>query len=807
MKTHTIAAVAGLALALCSQAEPTLWFDAEIDQMSDWPAQGPWSYTDNVTISGGKLVLENATNLTYTAASPKSLGAQTVIIESQMLFTAYDFDDMPEPPENIRAGLIVVDDGESTNYYGLVTNVWTKFTGGPAPDLTNPVTVKMSLLSDMVQYMVGSAVLTVNGQSWLAYNPPANNINVSEVLYKGTGEVCSLVGTTDALPEVQVTLSWPSSLASVSYTVDGVAGSALTVDDGTAAISAVPGSTIVLTGSVGAGYPSKTVTGTVSGNGTFELPAVDISYYFPLTATAGQDGSAEHPYEIANAFGLNALKDAVKNVAAARSLCYLQTANIDMSTAGAFAGIGTYNATPTDGTPFTGTYDGGGYKIANVTMTARNYGGIFNQVNGGMIKNLAVENISVAPDATGEYGFAIIGNAGNGATLKNLVATGSFGSQQKPGTHNMAGIAIRLSAGGTGTLVQNCTNNAAIYGTYTKLAGICAITQVKVSGGVVTFDGCANNGSLVMPSGSTAGRDGLAGIVGYASDATVLVNCSNTGTMTTPLANAKIGELIGYSYAGYTLTDQGGNSGDATKKLVCEQAGTINGFKYATVSGNVATTVTTLAEGNTYLLEGNVAASETPVFTLAAADDTIAFDTALGYTFAGTVAAAEGLEVNDETVGTVTTYTAASAAPTALDPASGVTSVTIEAADEVAATNAVVITPPTGVSDAAAYRALFDIAAKGAGEEGKFVVSINGIKEEVVEGVNADVVNVFSGDTSVTVPAGLYYRITTGTSLPISGSGAATLSDGTAETVTKPGTTQGFIKVELDAQSFGAAVQ
>ena len=121
--------------------------------------------------------------------------------------------------------------------------------------------------------------------------------------------------------------------------------------------------------------------------------------------------------------------------------------------------------------------------------------------------------------------------------------------------------------------------------------------------------------------------------------------------------------------------------------------------------------------------------------------------------------------------------------------------------------NAVVITPPTGVSDAAAYKALFDIAAKGAGEEGKFVVSINGIKEEVVEGVNADVVNVFSGDTSVTVPAGLYYRITTGTSLPISGSGAATLSDGTAETVTKPGTTQGFIKVELDAQSFGAAVQ
>jgi hypothetical protein len=405
-------------------------------------------------------------------------------------------------------------------------------------------------------------------------------------------------------------------------------------------------------------------------SGAFEVPQSGgyktyQANLFPRTVTAGQNGSAEHPYEIADVDDLQALQLALDVTNIYNACCFVQTADIDMSSAGAFAGIGTYNTAgggnpATGGVSFCGTYDGQGCKISNVTFTDRDYAGIFNQVNGGTVQNLTVENVTFVGTGS-KYCGAIIGNAGNGATLKNLVAAGSFGSAEKPGNHNMAGIAIRLSGGGTGTLVQNCTNNAAIYGTYTKLAGICTLTQVKESGGAVTFDGCVNNGALTMPSGGTAGRDGLAGIVGYASDATVLVNCSNTGAISSTLASAKVGELVGYSYAGYTLTDQGGNSGDATKKLVGYQDGTINGFKYAMVDNGVATTVTTLEEGNTYLLEGNVAASETPVYEFTEAG-TIAFDTALGYSFAGTVDAdpnyANVISVTDATSGSVTTYTA-----------------------------------------------------------------------------------------------------------------------------------------------------
>ena len=383
------------------------------------------------------------------------------------------------------------------------------------------------------------------------------------------------------------------------------------------------------------------------------------------------DGTAAKPYQIATADDLIALKDAVLANEYVRSLNFVQTADIDMTSAGPFAGIGVYDANPSLGTPFTGTYDGQGFKISNVTMTARNYGGIFNQVCGGTIKNLTVENISVEYGATGEYGYAIVGNVGgDGALLQNLVAEGSFLSDLTPGTHNMAGIVVRACGGGTyGALVQNCTNNAAIYGNYTKLAGICAITQYKINGAAITFDGCVNTGYLYS-SYKSDNATGLAGIVGYVSDDTALIGCSNTGAVfdTSGINHmGVIGGLVGQAYD-HTLTDGGGNStvvASLSKMIGTRRSSaTVNGFQYAAVDNNdVATTVAppyTLAAGNTYLLEDNIYVSQTPVFTFTEAG-TISFDTNLGYGFAGTVDSDRSklMPVTSEIVGLVTTYRAA----------------------------------------------------------------------------------------------------------------------------------------------------
>ena len=149
----------------------------------------------------------------------------------------------------------------------------------------------------------------------------------------------------------------------------------------------------------------------------------------------------------------------------------------------------------------------------------------------------------------------------------------------------------------------------------------------------------------------------------------------------------------------------------------------------------------------------------------------------------------------------------AAVVPTGIDPEAGTVEVTVTAVSEEAAIAGVLVTPPTGSgADAAEYKALFNFTAvETSAGSGEYTVTLTGIKEEVVTGVDTSAVTLLTGSASegtITVPAGLYYRITPSTALPISGTPVSGLSTGASETVTKPGTTQGFYKVELSATPF-----
>ena len=102
-----------------------------------------------------------------------------------------------------------------------------------------------------------------------------------------------------------------------------------------------------------------------------------------------------------------------------------------------------------------------------------------------------------------------------------------------------------------------------------------------------------------------------------------------------------------------SLPVQGTNKGNATVAS-CNVA--TNGLNFATVDGDVATFVAddALALNGSYKV---MTTGATATFAFAEAG-TIAFDTAL-FTPTYAITAAEGLDLTDATVGTVTTYTAA----------------------------------------------------------------------------------------------------------------------------------------------------
>ena len=369
--------------------------------------------------------------------------------------------------------------------------------------------------------------------------------------------------------------------------------------------------------------------------------------YFPRTATAGQNGSFAHPYEIADVDDVLALRDMVAE-GIGTDRCFRQVADIDMTSAGAFEGIGT----------FSGVYDGGNFTISNLTFTTRTYAGLFNEVTGGTIRNLKIRNIGFPSSATGKYGGApFVGKAERGTVLRNLVAQGSIGTSARPFTHNAAGIAIRLN----GTQVLDCTNAASIFGTYTKAAGIAAFTQNEYDANswTTTIARCAHVGSVTS---TASGVDGVAGIIGYVNEHLELRGCSVTGSVSGP-SGARVAPLVGRAY-GFRIGAGGVMVASADCPPVAligdntnpSQAPEVAGLTYATVSDGWATFVSdaNLTCGGTYRVLLDQTSATTFHFTH---PGKIAFDTVLS-PFNGKVTAAAGLPITRTTSGTITTYTA-----------------------------------------------------------------------------------------------------------------------------------------------------
>ena len=466
---------------------------------------------------------------------------------------------------------------------------------------------------------------------------------ITSLAFSGTGSVDDLV-LSDFDPALSVyTLTWGEGFDSVSFTTNGVAGAALVPADGEYQFQAPEGLEVVLTGNTGYRTIEVSVTGSSS---AISLEGVSgIAKYFPQTATAGQDGSAENPFEIPNLAALQALQAMVADTTNCFGLCFLQTADIAMDAP--WPGIGIpngkdiYNTDEFQNGAFRGTYDGGNFTVSNFQMVGvagnpasetegLDYCGFFNSAYQATICNLKIAYAGdrFAADTTAstkESGATFVGVA-NGSTLRNLTTLAGTVSCSK-GFGGISGYTT------SGTVIDSCTNNVNMTSlANNKCGGIAMITQ---GGSAVTISNCQNNGT--MTTGSSNSEYGA--IVGYVGLNTTIADCETT-----------VGRFLKHQSG--TVTLQGVNKGDATVASYHGMA--TPGLNFATVEGNVATFVAddALAAGNTYKVMGP---SATATFAFAE-PGTIAFDEALSApTYAIT---APGLALTDATDGTVKTYTA-----------------------------------------------------------------------------------------------------------------------------------------------------
>lgn len=236
-----------------------------------------------------------------------------------------------------------------------------------------------------------------------------------------------------------------------------------------------------------------TFTGEVINNGTITGGTFSVGITgTPALATGS--GTETDPYQIGTAEGLKWFRDKVNSATktADTQICAELTKDIDLS-GEAWTPIGIGGAFYAGTPPYSGTFDGKGHTIKNLSIdSSAHYVGLFGYVYGGTIRNLTVSGSVKGSEHTGG-----IAGAANGGTF------------------------------------ENCANQCAVQGGTT--GGIIGFATEE---GTLIVRDCYNVGSITTTTGNSVG-----GIIGQCINTSGTIrNCYNAGTVT---GTASVGAIIG----------------------------------------------------------------------------------------------------------------------------------------------------------------------------------------------------------------------------------------------------------------------
>ncbi len=266
------------------------------------------------------------------------------------------------------------------------------------------------------------------------------------------------------------------------------------------------------------------------------------------------DGSKAHPYRVATVADLKVVGSGVGGWTLDK--CYVQTADIDMAGSGKWTPIGS------DFAPFTGSYDGRGYVIRNLTLEEVDYQGFFRVIGtGAELTDIHLE--SVRCEGANQMGW-LVGNMLDG-TVTGCSAEGSNSGYCKYG----GGLISQVTAGS----ISRCYSAGGLSGSIYDVGGLIG----------------TNLGGTVNDCYSTAA---VSGTSNRYSGGLVAVNK---------------GVIIRCFSAGYVRGGDGDDTGAAVGGLIASNSGTVTDCYYdTTISGQSDTgkgeskTTTEMQDQSTY---------------------------------------------------------------------------------------------------------------------------------------------------------------------------------------------------------------
>jgi len=291
--------------------------------------------------------------------------------------------------------------------------------------------------------------------------------------------------------------------------VSGLTAANITITNGTGVVTkgTLSGSgttyTIGLTNVTAQGN----VTVSVENFGTFTVtnnPQTVAVYRSPFTG----DGTSSSQWLITNATELNKLSELINAGTAPYADAgkyYRLENNLNLT-------IVQNNVTPigTSSNPFKGNFEGNNKTISGITINrTSDDNGLFGYVDGGIIRNLGLTNVSIK--GGGHTGGVAGYIKGSGARITGCFVTGTI-SGGGSGYSGIGGIAGALR---TGAIISDCYTTCSVSGTEGSI------------GGIVGFGGFNGENCTVTKcyaTGAISGKEFVGGIIGTMINGTVS-NC------------------------------------------------------------------------------------------------------------------------------------------------------------------------------------------------------------------------------------------------------------------------------------------
>ena len=298
-----------------------------------------------------------------------------------------------------------------------------------------------------------------------------------------------------------------------------------------------------------------------------------ITVEAPALVAASQIEQVDGVYQIANAMQLASFASLVN--AGESDADAVVTADLDLSeviTNNAWTSIGS------KAKPYTGTFDGQGFTIKNITYTATGeYNGLFGKLStGAVVKNFTAEGTMTVSTGVQNRAVALIAAAGEGGVLIQNINSKMNYNNQLAGAQ-VGGI-LGGALNGNATVVDRCTysgtldgNDAGGSGNYGGIAGYANNNAACY----LTISNCLFDGELVNTA-ATPGNCTFGGMVGYSNGAIVTIkNVLSIGTVDSPKAGQFFGAVKNAKSAIINCYYQGANiNSDASTVTTTPQEAT-----------------------------------------------------------------------------------------------------------------------------------------------------------------------------------------------------------------------------------------